>query len=94
MLALNSRRQPLQFYTLAVKLDVNYSKPTGPGIRLRDRLFLASGFVTFDFLPQAFILYSTTTQSLPLLPNTSGEYISSALAGGTTNVPGVVARAM
>ena len=37
--------------------------------------------------------YSTITQSLPLRPKTSGEYISSALAGGTTNVPGVVARA-
>lgn len=37
--------------------------------------------------------YSTITQSLALRPNTSGEYISSALAGGTTKVPGVVARA-
>ena len=27
-------------------------------------------------------------------PKVSGAYISSALAGGTTNVPGVVARAM
>ncbi len=38
-------------------------------------------------------LYSTIIQSLPLRPKTSGEYISSALAGGTTKVPGVVARA-
>jgi len=38
--------------------------------------------------------YSTTTQSLALRPNTSGEYISSAFAGGTTKVPGVVARAI
>jgi len=37
--------------------------------------------------------YSTITTSLPLRPKTSGEYISSALAGGTMNVPGVVARA-
>ncbi len=37
--------------------------------------------------------YSTISQSLPLRPKTSGEYISSALAGGTTKVPGVVARA-
>jgi hypothetical protein len=37
--------------------------------------------------------YSTMTMSPPLRPKTSGEYISSALAGGTTNVPGVVARA-
>jgi hypothetical protein len=42
----------------------------------------------------ATIFYFTTTQSLPLLPKTSGEYISSALAGGTMKVPGVVARAM
>jgi hypothetical protein len=41
-----------------------------------------------------FYLYSTITQSLPLLPKTSGEYISSALAGGTINVPGMVARAI
>lgn len=38
-------------------------------------------------------LYSTTTRSVPLLPKTSGEYISSAFVGGTINVPGVVARA-
>ena len=38
--------------------------------------------------------YSTITQSDPLRPNTSGEYISSARAGGTTYVPGVVARAV
>ena len=37
--------------------------------------------------------YSTTTRSVPLRPKTSGEYISSALVGGTMNVPGVVARA-
>jgi len=37
--------------------------------------------------------YSTITQSLLLRPKTSGEYISSALAGGATKVPGVVARA-
>jgi hypothetical protein len=39
------------------------------------------------------LAYSTITQSLLLRPKTSGEYISSTLAGGTTNVPGVVARA-
>ena len=38
--------------------------------------------------------YLMITQSLPLRPKTSGEYISSALAGGTMNVPGVVARAI
>jgi hypothetical protein len=37
--------------------------------------------------------YSTITQSLLPRPKTSGAYISSALAGGTTKVPGVVARA-
>ena len=41
----------------------------------------------------AAVAYSTITQLLLLRPKTSGEYISSALAGGTTNVPGVVARA-
>ena len=35
-----------------------------------------------------------TTLSVPPRPNVSGEYISSAFTGGTTNVPGVVARAM
>ncbi|MGD9092770.1 MAG: hypothetical protein PVF74_07965, partial [Anaerolineales bacterium] len=35
--------------------------------------------------------YSTITQSLLLRLNTSGEYISYALVGGTTNVPGVLA---
>jgi hypothetical protein len=44
------------------------------------------------FKPFFKMSYSITTRSLPLRPNTSGEYISSALAGGTTNVPGVVAR--
>lgn len=38
--------------------------------------------------------HSTITRSLPLRPKVSGAYISSALAGGTTNTPGVVARAM
>ncbi len=39
------------------------------------------------------MIYSTITTSLPVRPKTSGECISSALAGGTTKVPGVVARA-
>jgi len=38
--------------------------------------------------------YFTITISLPLRPNTSGEYISSAFAGGATKVLGVVARAI
>lgn len=38
--------------------------------------------------------YLIITRSLPLRPNTSGVYISSALAGGTTNSPGVVALAI
>jgi len=37
--------------------------------------------------------YSTITRSLALRPNVSGMYISSALVGGTTKVPGVVGRA-
>ncbi len=37
--------------------------------------------------------YSMTTRSLGPRPKVSGSYISSALAGGTTKVPGVVARA-
>ncbi len=37
--------------------------------------------------------YSTITRSLAPRPNVSGLYISSALGGGTTKVPGVVARA-
>lgn len=37
--------------------------------------------------------YSTFTKSVPVRPNVSSWYISWALAGGTTNWPGVVARA-
>ena len=37
--------------------------------------------------------YSTITRSLPPRPNVSGMYISSAFVGGTTKLPGVVARA-
>jgi hypothetical protein len=37
--------------------------------------------------------YSTFTKSVPVRPKVSGWYISSAFAGGTTNCPGVVARA-
>jgi hypothetical protein len=39
------------------------------------------------------IRYSTLTRSALLRPKVSGEYISSALAGGVTKLPGVVARA-
>ena len=42
-------------------------------------------------VPAAFH-YSTFTKSVPVRPKVSGWYISSALAGGTTNWPGVVAR--
>ena len=37
--------------------------------------------------------YSTTTMSVAPRPKVSGLYISSAFVGGTTNRPGVVARA-
>lgn len=37
--------------------------------------------------------YSTITRSVALRPNVSGAYISSTFVGGTTKVPGVVARA-
>jgi hypothetical protein len=37
--------------------------------------------------------YSTTTRSVAPRPKVSGWYISSAFVGGTTNEPGVVARA-
>jgi hypothetical protein len=36
----------------------------------------------------------TTNRMEPLWPKTSGRYMSSAWAGATMNVPGVVARAM
>jgi hypothetical protein len=36
--------------------------------------------------------YSTIIRSVALRPNVSGAYISSALAGGATYCPGVVAR--
>ncbi len=35
----------------------------------------------------------TVTFSAPVLPNTSGVYISSTLVGGTTKLPSDVARA-
>ena len=38
--------------------------------------------------------YSMMTQSLLLRPKTSGEYISSDLAGGVMKVPRVVARVL
>ena len=45
-------------------------------------------------LQPAFALpYLITTLSVPERPKVSGAYISSALDGGTTNSPGVVARA-
>jgi hypothetical protein len=37
--------------------------------------------------------YSTITRSVAPRPKVSGLYISSAFVGGTTNTPGVVARA-
>src|SRR5215212_9591582 len=48
----------------------------------------ATSSTRFKFAP-----YSTITRSLPPRPNVSGMYISSALGGGTTKLPGVVARA-
>ena len=48
---------------------------------------------TVSFRETVSRIHLTTTISLLLRPNTSGEYISSALAGGTTKVPGVVALA-
>ena len=62
--------------------------------------FMGSSHAYHSDLPEGACLrggpatgYSTITLSLLLRPKTSGEYISSALAGGTTKVPGVVARA-
>ena len=43
--------------------------------------------------PRLAFFYSITTRSVFPRPKVSGWYISSALAGGTTNTPGVVARA-
>jgi hypothetical protein len=63
-----------------------YLPPETSRVREQQNVFLKS--------PQGeAVRYSTITQSLALRPKTSGEYISSALAGGTTKVPGVVARA-
>jgi hypothetical protein len=44
-------------------------------------------------LPCSGGFYSTTTRSVAPRPKVSGWYISSAFGGGTTNAPGVVARA-
>lgn len=65
-----------------------------PGLTAREVSFLIRRILSGLFQDVMQAPYSTTTQSLLLRPNTSGEYISSALAGGTTNVPGVVARVM
>jgi hypothetical protein len=79
----------------------------GAGPNERDCPLVALRFESLFALPRCFWsrgdntrrsgrptpLYSTITQSLLPRPKTSGEYISSALVGGTTNLPGVVARA-
>ena len=44
-------------------------------------------------VPRFMPSHLTTTRSDALRPKVSGVYISSALVGGTTNSPGVVARA-
>jgi hypothetical protein len=43
--------------------------------------------------PPPHVAYWTMTRSVEPRPKVSGAYISSAFGGGTTNVPGVVARA-
>ena len=45
-----------------------------------------------DARAPGFRSYSTITRSVWPRPKVSGEYISSALGGGTTKAPGVVAR--
>ena len=87
------------------QLACNHKSQTVPGRVFEQKLprkrgsFCLIGWsgcvrLTTEVVTTDFVYYSTITQSLPLRPNTSGEYISSALAGGTTNLPGVVARAM
>ena len=49
---------------------------------------------TLEFFRPACASYSMTTRSVAPRPNTSGEYISSALGGLAVKVPGVVARAV
>src|SRR5262249_24320187 len=44
-------------------------------------------------VPRVVFHYSTTTRSVAPRPKVSGWYLSSAFDGGTTNTPGVVARA-
>jgi len=56
--------------------------------------FYFQNIILYGYLYLYCYFTSTITQSLPLRPKTSGEYISSALAGGTMNMPGVVARAI
>jgi len=64
----------------------------GPKVPERPLAFAGlslQGFATSGNAPG----YSTTMRSLAPRPKVSGWYISSAFGGGTTNVPGVVARA-
>ena len=75
----------------SVEVMASYAKGMNNIPRFARECWAGSTRSADSFWPAA--TYSTITQSLPLRPNTSGEYISSALAGGTTNVPGVVARA-
>jgi pimeloyl-ACP methyl ester carboxylesterase len=79
---------------------VNSVPPAGDGAPLTDKSYppifcqqkwaLKQAPIFVSTIP---LSYSTITRSLALRPKTSGEYISSALAGGTTKSPGVVARA-
>ncbi len=88
----------------SLNLVLNFVYPDKKGVRLFIRPSRLANAVclktwkvyVFIFLCALATLratYSTITQSLALRPKTSGEYISSALEGGTTKVPGVVARA-
>jgi hypothetical protein len=70
-------------------------QPEAAGVMLNGDFCPACGTkITIELFKKTALAYWTITMLLPLRPKTSGEYISSALAGGTTKRPGVVARAV
>lgn len=64
----------------------------GPEGYISDEKGSSEASCLFVFDGEGVQVYSTLTKSVPVRPKVSGAYISSALAGGTTNCPGVVAR--
>ena len=75
---------------------VLYALHRGRLLRLLSKIYIntiSRRFYRRMTIPRDRAPYSMTTRSPSLRPKVSGLYISSALVGGTTKSPGVVARA-